>query len=249
MVLQATMDLWGLDSLTVSDWALREGIVLDAIGAHDVADWAGDQAAIRRGAVLGLARRCNWDEGHARQVARLASDLFDQTRPLHGMGEDDRELLEFGALLHDIGEHVATEGHHKHTAYLIEHARLRGFAPEEVGVLACLGRFHRRGDPKASFPPFGAMDAERRARVTMLVALLRLADGLDRSHTGVVDGVDVALTSEGVDLGVHAPADVDLELWGLRRKRELFEKAFGRSLTVEVPPAPVSAAVGGRRGR
>jgi exopolyphosphatase/guanosine-5'-triphosphate,3'-diphosphate pyrophosphatase len=249
MVLQTTMDLWGLDTLTVSDWALREGIVLDAIGAHDLADWAGDQAAVRRGAVLSLARRCNWDEAHGRQVARLATDLFDQTRPLHGLGDDDRELLEFGALLHDVGEHVATEGHHKHTAYLIEHARLRGFAPDDIGVLACLGRFHRRGDPKASFLPFGAMDAERRARVTMLVALLRLADGLDRSHTGVVDGVDVALTPHRIGLSVHATADIDLELWGLRRKRELFEKAFGRSLTVETPVSPVAATVGGRRGR
>ncbi|HWW54795.1 MAG TPA: Ppx/GppA phosphatase family protein, partial [Acidimicrobiales bacterium] len=105
-VLLGAMELFGLDELTVSDWALREGIVLEAISRHDPADWAGDQAAIRRASVLGLCRRCNWDEGHGRQVARLATDLFDQTRPLHGLMSADRELLDYGALLHDIGEHV-----------------------------------------------------------------------------------------------------------------------------------------------
>ncbi|HWW54013.1 MAG TPA: HD domain-containing protein, partial [Acidimicrobiales bacterium] len=234
-VLLGAMELFGLDELTVSDWALREGIVLEAISRHDPADWAGDQAAIRRASVLGLCRRCNWDEGHGRQVARLATDLFDQTRPLHGLMSADRELLDYGALLHDIGEHVADEGHHKHTAYLIEHGRLRGFSPEEVSVLSCLGRFHRRGDPKVSFPAFAALDADQQVRVTKLIALLRLADGLDRSHVGTIDGVDVEMTAdERVILHVHPAGDPDLELWGLRRKRDLFERTFGRRLRTVV---------------
>ena len=235
--LLVAMDAFGLRRLTVSDWALREGIVLDAINRHDPADWIDDQGAIRRSSVLGLCRRCNWDETHGRQVARLATDLFDQTRPLHGLGVRDRELLDYGALLHDIGEHVSTEGHHKHTAYLIEHGRLRGFSPEEVMVLACLGRFHRRGEPKLSFPAFAALDVDRRAAVGVLVALLRLADGLDRSHTAGIDGVDVEIDHKDVNLRVHARADVELELWGLRRKRDLFEKVFKRKLGVSVAGA------------
>jgi exopolyphosphatase/guanosine-5'-triphosphate,3'-diphosphate pyrophosphatase len=268
MTLLTAMELFGFDALTVSDWALREGIILDLISRHDPADWTGDQAAIRRASVLGLCRRCNWDEAHGRQVARLATDLFDQTRPLHGLGTDDRELLEYGALVHDIGEHVATEGHHKHTAYLIEHGRLRGFSPEEVAVLACLGRFHRRGEPKPSFLAFASLDADHRNRVGTLVALLRLADGLDRSHTGVVDGVDVETVEDRMTFHVHAAGDIELELWGLRRKRDQFERAFGRQLEViaaggpsQPPdesdffddefdlPAVIAPGSGGRRGR
>ncbi len=159
MVLMTAMDEFGMDAMTVSDWALREGIVLDAIGQHDLAEWTGDHTAIRRSSVLNLCRRCSWDERHGRQVARLALALFDQLAWLHRLGSGDRELLEYGALLHDIGEHVAVEGHHKHTAYLIEHGRLRGFDPDEVAVLASLGRFHRRGEPKLSFGSFAGLDA------------------------------------------------------------------------------------------
>ncbi|HEX6310252.1 MAG TPA: Ppx/GppA phosphatase family protein, partial [Acidimicrobiia bacterium] len=119
MFLATAMELFDFEELTVSQWALREGILLDAIGHHDPADWSNDPRAIRRASVQGLARRCDIDVDHSRQVARLALSLFDQTSELHGLGSHDRELLEYAALLHNIGQHVATKGHHKHAAYLI----------------------------------------------------------------------------------------------------------------------------------
>ena len=133
------------------------------------------------------------------------------------------------------------EGHHKHTAYLIEHGRLRGFDPDEVAVLASLGRFHRRGEPKLSFGPFAGLDPAVRDRVTALVALLRLADGLDRSHLGTVRHVHVGIGRGGeVTVGIQADGDADLQLWGVRRKRELFERVFGRPvIAAEVPELPL----------
>jgi exopolyphosphatase/guanosine-5'-triphosphate,3'-diphosphate pyrophosphatase len=234
MLLTTVMELFGLDELTGCEWALREGIVLDVIGHHSQADWTGEPRALRRESVLNLCRRCNWKEEHATQVARLAVDLFDSTAELHGLGHHEREILELGALLHDIGEHVSVEGHDKHTAYLVQHGRLRGFSPEEVAMLGCLGRFHRRGNPKLSFEPFAGLPAAKRDRVSKLIALLRVADGLDRSHISTVDAIDVKVEPKRVRLIVYSQGDIDLELWGLRRKRELFERQFGVPLDVEM---------------
>ena len=242
-LLLTTMKLFGFDELMVGEWALREGIVLDAIRRHDVAEWTKDGEAIRRSSVLGLARRCNVDEGHATQVARLATTLFEQTLPLHRLRPSDKELLEHAAWLHDIGEHVAVESHHKHTAYLIEHGKLRGFSPDEVAVLATLGRYHRRGDPKPSFEPYGRLSPERREQVLALLSLLRLADGLDRGHASAVDDVEVQVLDDRVRLLVSARGDLDLEVWGVRRKRELFEERFGRPLDVVAADHP-SVVVG-----
>ena len=232
LFLLTAMELFGFEELTAGEWALREGIVLDAIGHHDASDWSGDPRAIRRASVLELARRCNWDEVHSRQVARLAVKLFDQTLPLHELRPEDREILEHASLLHDIGAHVSTESHHKHTAYLIQHGRLRGFSPEEVTVLAALGRFHRGGDPRASREPLSTVDPDWQARVPQLAALLRLADGLDRSRSGVVDDVTAELNGKRIKLAVASRGDVDVDLWGARRKRELFEKLFDCRLEV-----------------
>ncbi len=232
IVLLTAMELFGFDRMTVSEWALREGIVLDVIPRHEAADWSGDPRAIRATSVLQLARRCNSDDGHGRQTARLALDLFDQTTSLHGLAPIDRELLEHASLLHDIGEHVSTESHHKHTAYLIQHGRLRGFTPTEVDFIAALARAHRGGGPKPSHEPFASLDREGRDRVTRLAALLRVADGLDRGRAGNVDGMEVVLSDGRARLVVKAQGDIAIELWGARRKRELFERTFRRRLDV-----------------
>jgi exopolyphosphatase/guanosine-5'-triphosphate,3'-diphosphate pyrophosphatase len=236
MLLATAMDEFGFDQLTISEWALREGIVLDAVGHHDPSDWSDDPHAIRGHAVLGLARRCNWAERHARQVAKLSLELFDVTAALHGLDDDDRELLEFAALLHDIGEHVASSGHHKHGAYLVRNGQLRGFAPDEVELLAAVVRWHRRGDPRVS-DEFPLLDAAAIDRVRALAAILRVADGLDRSRNQNVYGLDAMLTPSLVLLRIRALDDAELEIWGARRKRALLEKVLDRELELTTHPS------------
>ena len=231
--LATAMELFGMEEMVISEWALREGIILDAIQRRDPTEWSDDPRAIRRASVDGLARRCNVADEHARRVARLAVELFDRTQELHGMSNDDRELLEYGALLHDIGEHVASQGHHKHGAYLIRYGQLRGFTPEDVQLLAGMARWHRRGEPKAT-EELPLIDV---ARLRPLTALLRIADGLDRSRSGIVEHVEVRIGPSLVVLRVRADDDCELELWGARRKRGLFEKVFERDLELTVAPA------------
>ena len=232
ILLTTVLALTGIDEIIGSEWALREGMVLDAIGHHSRAEWDPDPRSMRREAVLTLCRRYKWNERHSVKVARLALELFDGTTVLHDLSARDRELLELGALLHDVGEHVSKDAHERHTAYLIENGRLRGFSPEEIDVLSCLGRFHKRGTPKPSFPPFARMKEAKQKKVTQMVALLQVADGLDRSHGGPVQDVNVYASPEVVEIVVEADDDIDLEMWGLRRKRDLFEKAFGTRLDV-----------------
>jgi exopolyphosphatase/guanosine-5'-triphosphate,3'-diphosphate pyrophosphatase len=242
-LLASAMELFDLDTLTISEWALREGIVLDAVGRHDPADWSDDPRAIRRGSVIGLARRCNWSEDHARAVARLALALFDATAELHSgivppLDAHDRELLELAALLHDVGEHVASQGHHRHGAYLVRNGQLRGFAPDEVELLAAIVRWHRRGEPRVS-DEFPLLDAAAIARVRALAAFLRVADGLDRSREGIVHGVDVTVTPSLVLVRPRTGAadDAELEVWGARRKRGLLERVLDRDVEFSNHPA------------
>jgi exopolyphosphatase/guanosine-5'-triphosphate,3'-diphosphate pyrophosphatase len=229
-LLATIFEVFEIDEMVTSDWALREGIVLDAVQVHDPDDWSDEPRALRRAAVAGLARRCGSDVEHSQQVARIAVSLFDQTQRLHELGADDREMLEYGALLHDIGQHVSRTGHHRHAAYLVENAQLRGFSPGEIEFLAALVRHHRRGDIKTSEPRAAALDKPARDRLRKLAALLRLADGLDRGRRGVVEAVEVEANGDLVMLRVQAADDPELELWGVRRRRELFEKVFEREL-------------------
>lgn len=243
VVLEYLLNETGLGEVTASEWALREGIVLDAIGGHDPVELLGDPRALRRWSVLSLCRRSNWRQPHARQVATIAMQLFDATRFLHSRSSDERELLEFSAYLHDIGEHISREGHDKHTAYLIENGGLRGFSPSEIGILASIGRYHIRGTPKPTFEAFAALSEGDAARAVELTAILRLADALDASHRGIVHAIAVSPLGPGrtLTIEVHTGADAGLELWSARRKQELFERIFGVNLSVTAAAAPATA--------
>jgi exopolyphosphatase/guanosine-5'-triphosphate,3'-diphosphate pyrophosphatase len=236
-VLATIMELFDVEELTISEWALREGMVLDAIRHHDPDDWSDDPRALRRSSVQALARRCSWPEPHSRHVAQLALELFDQTHELHRLGDEDRELLEYGALLHDVGEHVAHDGHDRHAAYLVAHGGLRGFDPDEVAVLTALVRWHRRGEPKANDDLVGELDGPARERVRRLAGLLRVADGLDRSRKQVVTSLSARVSPSLVLVRVTTEGDPELELWGARRKRELFERVFDRELELTAHPS------------
>ena len=232
VILSRILETLGLKEVIGCEWALREGMILDAIGRHARSDWDPDPHLMRRESVVNLCRRYGWNEEHSTKVARLAVELFDGTSRIHELDGQDRELLEFGALLHDVGEHVSNDSHEHHSAYLISNGKLRGFSPPEVDVLSCLGRFHKRGSPKASFEPYARLDSASRRRVSQLVALLQIADGLDRSHGGPVREVTVSADDDSIRVAVDADDDIDLELWGLRRKRDLIEKVFERTLEV-----------------
>lgn len=235
------MELFGFEELVVGTWALREGMVLAEMQRHTGAELSDDPRVMRAASVLDLAARCNWREDHSRHVARLALSLFDQTAALHGLGDHHRELLEHAAFLHDIGEHVSGESHHKHTAYLIQHGQLRGFKPAEVAVLATIGRFHRQGEPKASFEPFASLDEDEQEHARALTALLQVADGLDRGHAGAVEAVEAVIADDHIEIQLTTDTDVELDMWGARRKRALFEDVFVRRLELTRRP-PVLAA-------
>ena len=104
-------------------------------------------------------------------------------------------------------------------------------------MLTALVRWHRRGEPKASDDLVGELDDDARDRVRRLAALLRIADGLDRSRKQVVTGLAARVSPSLVLLRLQTDGDPELELWGARRKRELFEKVFDRELELTAHPS------------
>ncbi len=225
----------GVERFEVSPVALREGIVVDFLARNY--QWLRRLApfgSVRRRSVYDLAMRMGWEEEHARHVARLALSLFDGTEPLHGLGEAERELLEYAAVLRDVGYAISRRGHHRHSFYVIKNADLRGFTPEEVETVAHVARLHRAGRPSRRRPQSATLPEERRQTILRLGALLRLANGLDRSHFQNVVHLDPELREDRFVLRVQTKADPQLDVWAARRGADLFERAFGLPVEVRV---------------
>jgi exopolyphosphatase / guanosine-5'-triphosphate,3'-diphosphate pyrophosphatase len=217
-----------LPTMTISDFALREGIILDTIEKYYRKKPLDHLHDIRYSSVLHIAENFHYEKSHARQVAHLALQIFDQTEELHHLGPNERVYLESAALLHEVGLFISHAQHHRHSYYLIRNAELLGFTENEKEIVANIARYHRKSHPKVKHEGYNKLDAEEQEIVHKLASILRIADGLDRTHAAVVKNVrcrrfknDLIMT-----LQTNKHAEDDLEIWGAERKKELFELTF-----------------------
>ena len=225
----------GADEFTLCDLALREGLVLDFIHRNSAKIRKAERYPdVRRRSVIELGERCGYWSEHAQQVARVALTIFDQTRSVHGLSDKEREWLEYGALLHDIGVHISYERHHRHSYYLIKNGDLRGFQPQETEVIALLARYHRQATPKKSHEGYADLPGMLRGTVKTLSAMVRLAEGLDRSHAQALAGIDIYPRSDDYLVRLRAVGDAELELWAAHRHVAPLEKVLGRPIRFEV---------------
>jgi exopolyphosphatase/guanosine-5'-triphosphate,3'-diphosphate pyrophosphatase len=225
----------GARGIVVGERGLREGILLDHVarqGQKRVLD-----RDVRTRSIDRLLRRGNAEVLHAAHVARLALEIFDHTHPLHQLSATEREWLQYGALLHDIGCHIGYAKHQRHSYYLITHGELTGFSSDEVEVLASIARYHRGGGPKERHENWRRLDPYLRPVVEKLAAIVRIADGLDRSHRQLVTGVQCRIRSRRVELTAAARGDCETELTAARDKADLFERVLDRKVSLRAVPA------------
>ena len=228
VVLRCLLELSGLHAITLCDKAIREGVIYDFIVRHREGLKAEqDIPDVRRRNVIGLARRCQAPESHSLHVANLALSLFDQTKREHHLGHQERTWLEYAAILHDVGYLINPRQHHKHAYYLIKHSDVGGLTAEEIDVVATVARYHRRSVPALKHEEFNRLTPHLQRVVKILASLLRIADGLDRTHFSLVQAVRVKLGKQ-ITIQVHLTGDAEMELWAAKSRADLFEQVFRR---------------------
>jgi exopolyphosphatase / guanosine-5'-triphosphate,3'-diphosphate pyrophosphatase len=223
----------------VSRYGIREGLLLEAARVRPV---VADPGEARNRSMRELAERCHYEQPHATTVQRLALRLFDVLGARLGCEPADRQLLADAALLHDVGYHISYDRHHKHSYHLVLHAELLGVSPADQVVIANVARYHRGAAPKRKHRNYGALERSLRDRVRRLSALLRVADGFDRGHTGAVNTLRVRWVRRAIRIA-PAPSDaratLRLECWGAHRKSALLARVAGVPVEIIAPDGTV----------
>jgi exopolyphosphatase / guanosine-5'-triphosphate,3'-diphosphate pyrophosphatase len=234
IVLEQVCDALGIQELVISEYALREGVLLD--GLHRLRGGSLHHLSeLRRASVFHLMELCDDDPAHSVQVARLALQLHDALGDRLGLGDAERELLEAGALLANAGLFISHSGHHKHSYYVIRNSEhLMGFTDREIELIAQVARYHRKGRPADKHPEYASLPAADRARVQAMAGLLRVAIGLDRNHDGAVTRLDVRDEGDVVRIAMHGDDDVDLSLeaYTASERRGLLEELLGARVVI-----------------
>lgn len=230
IVLDEIMRKLDIEQIRACDAALREGIVEHVLDRKRAPQKTG---SVRRSSVMALVDRSDVERTHAAHVARLALRIFDQTQELHHLRTGERELLEYAALLHEVGMHVSYQDHQKHSYYLISHAGLRGFTTDQVAITANVARYYRKSPPKDSDENLAQLSASQQDVVRKLVAILRIADALDRGRRRAVRDVGVDVAEDRVTFRVRQRGVADVELEAAETRAKYFRKVFEKDVEFE----------------
>jgi exopolyphosphatase / guanosine-5'-triphosphate,3'-diphosphate pyrophosphatase len=229
VVVHCVMEAGGFKRLEVTEAGLREGAFFEELlgGDPPLLD------DVRAASVRNLAAQYHPETAHTDHVARLALEIWDALAEsgVHPGDPDERELLWSAAVLHDVGTAVDYDDHHKHSRYLILNAGLPGFSPRETALIGQIARFHRKGRPGlGEFAPLARKGDE--ALLARCAAVIRVAEQLERARDQTVRHARVRVRDGRVELRLESTDDATISCWGAQRQADLFERAFGKELSV-----------------
>jgi exopolyphosphatase/guanosine-5'-triphosphate,3'-diphosphate pyrophosphatase len=227
---------FSIEEMTISDYALREGVLFDRFGG----DAGRELSGLRARNVRRLAQQLDPDPEHAEHTARLAIELFDRTATVHGLDAHARELLESASIVHNVGLFISHSSHHHHSYYVVRNSeQLTGFTEHEIELIAVIARYHRKSRPSDKHPEFAALSRADQHLVRVLAGMLRIAIGLDRTHAESVRSVRVFTDDDGLRIEpVGDPgADLDVEIYAARERSDLLAEGLDMTVRIDRPPA------------
>lgn len=234
VILQEAMTLLGVESITTCERALREGVIVDWMLAHDFIDnRLRFQSTIRQRSVKKIASKYEVNLEYSERIATIALSLFEQTRGyIHEWGNQEKFLLWAAAILHNCGHYISHSSHHKHSYYLIRNSGLLGYNETEIEIIANLARYHRKSQPKKKHENYqNLVKKEHKLMVEQLSPFLRLATSIDRRQIGAISRIECNYEKEDKKLylrlfPVNQEDDCAVELWSLSYSKIIFEEVF-----------------------
>ena len=172
------------------------------------------------------------DTQHAENVAHFSRQLFHVLREEHQLDSHYELLLSVAAELHDVGTHISSRSHHKHSMYMILNSDIFGLGARDKLLTALVARYHRRAVPRPTHEGYATLDREGRVAVAKLAAILRVADALDRQHRGPRQRPSVELQPGRLVITFSTAGDLALEKHALVEKGQLFKQVFGMDVVL-----------------
>lgn len=239
VLLTQLLHMADVKEITLCDASLREGMILDYLERHPPKETVAfkveprqkQDLRHRKAAQLVSKYDADWDSNN--HVANLALKLFDQTESLHGYDELERSVLEYAALLHDISQYISFRSYHKNSRYILERTDPRGFTDEEMLLIGHVIRYHRKANPKTKHKKFKRLSDSNRQIVWVLAGLLRIAIGLDRSKSQLVNTVACNIKKDSLEILISGSGSLEIELWAAECDRHVLEKALEHTISIQ----------------
>lgn len=228
-ILCGVFDALAIKQLRLSDGALREGVLYEMEGRFRHQD-------IRSRTARSLAEHYNIDHEQAYRVLSTVQQLYAQwmaqnSKLVHPQLE---ALLNWAAMLHEVGLSINHSGMHRHSAYILQNTNLPGFNQEQQLLLATLVRFHRKGVKLDELP---RLTLFKKKQYIPLIQILRLAALLNNQRQSTTTPESLELETNGFHWILRFPQGYlqqnNLVQLDVEKEQSYWKDVEGWSLLVE----------------
>ncbi len=230
-IIKSFVSYLNIEQFTIGGCGLREGIMVNQAlpvtqekPISDVLSYSLDR----------YLKYYGCDPKHVEHVLILAVQLFKQLRVLHKFSRQYLKVLKIAASLHDCGERIQYDHHAKHSCYTILNSRIYGATHREIVLAAFVAGCHNKEDiPMNEWMKYKDIVLEEDLdAVRKLGVLLRIAESLDRTHCGVVTGVNCDVLGDSVIMKTIVTGDAALEVRDAEAANPEFKKMFKKNLEI-----------------
>jgi len=179
-----------------------------------------------------ISKQYYQDTEHFQCVRKLSLYLFDELKSLHELGNVERCWLECAAILHDIGISETTLAHNKKSMELILNDTRLLLPSTERRIIASVARYHRKGLPTKTHYNLASLGPKNITKITLLSAILRVADSLDYTHRGNVQNLRLTISPKKIMVKCVAGSDLTLEQQAFDKKKDLIETVLKRKMVL-----------------
>ena len=222
LILETAMNMLQIHELTISERALREGLLVDwMIRKGMLNSQFNMQSNIRKTTVMHQADKFSVDKLRSQKVANLALQIYDQTQDiLHDdSSKKGRHLLWAACCLYNCGKQINLSAYHKHSWYLIKNCELLGYSLAEKNIIASIARYHRKTLPKKRHESWqNLVSREDKEMVLDMSLILRLAASMDKRPDPVISSIKISLIDDEIRfklISSNSSQEPLLEKWSL----------------------------------
>ncbi len=239
LILHTAMEMLDITDLTISERALREGLVVDwMLRRGMLKSKFSIQSNIRKTTVMHQADKFAVDKVRSERVASIALQIYDQSKNIlhNDLKNKGRHLLWAACFLYNAGKQINLSAYHKHSWYLIKNCELLGYSLSEKNIIAAIARYHRKTLPKKRHESWQILvSKEDRETALDMSLILRLASSLDKRPIPVISSINLTLIDNQIIFKLN-PSDLEnkplLEKWSLRSCYEVLKEIKGFELKV-----------------
>ena len=173
-----------------------------------------------------VSKRYRGNRKRGETLEQIALNIFDSTRKIHGLEKRERLLLQLSTILHDCGKYISMVNLGECSYSIIMATEIIGLSHLEREIVANVVKYNHLEFDYYEAMNSNTMDKESYLKIAKLTAILRLANGLDRSHKEKFKNIKITLKEEKLLITVDTQEDITLEKGLFDARADFFEEVY-----------------------